>query len=123
MRRRPGQASPCPCWQWGLFVGGLPYGELGADGHPARGGFLPPADNRNRMWAGGRVDFLQPLRAGSKAHTESTILAVKEKVGSTGKLMFGTVKHDYSQEGPLLISEEKDNVYPQHNPPNIKGSI
>src|SRR5690606_12380755 len=81
----PGLGEPLPLlWQWGLFITGLPYNELGTDGHPKRGGFLPPADDRNRMWAGGRVNFLQALRAGSKAHKESTILAVKEKTGSTG---------------------------------------
>ena len=31
--------------------------ELGPDGHPALGGFLPPAHNRNRMWAGSRIEF------------------------------------------------------------------
>ena len=57
----PGDALPL-LWQWALFVHAVPYKELGADGHPRRGGFLPPADDRNRMWAGGRVRFLQPLR-------------------------------------------------------------
>ncbi|NYT86301.1 FAS1-like dehydratase domain-containing protein [Pollutimonas harenae] len=120
----PKEGEPLPLlWQWGLFIGGLPYSELGTDGHPKRGGFLPPADNRNRMWAGGRVNFLQSLRAGHKAHKESTILAVKEKVGSTGKLLFVTVQHDYSQDGSLCISEEQDIVYREPSPPKLQGSI
>ena len=47
-----GEAVP-PLWQWCFFQDPLPESALGGDGHPARGGFLPPADNRNRMWAGG----------------------------------------------------------------------
>ena len=30
-----------------------PTAELGPDGHPARGGFLPPVALPRRMWAGG----------------------------------------------------------------------
>ena len=31
---------------------------IGPDGHPRRGGFLPPVhDLPRRMWAGGRVAF------------------------------------------------------------------
>ena len=38
--------------------------ELGADGHPRRGGFLPPVPLPRRMWAGGRLAFHAPLRVG-----------------------------------------------------------
>src|SRR3546814_12175226 len=48
----PAQGDALPLlWQWGLFINALPYRELGDDGHPRRGGFLPAADNRNSMWA------------------------------------------------------------------------
>ena len=40
--------------------------DLGRDGHPARGGFLPPVPLANRMWAGGRVRFLAPVRIGGR---------------------------------------------------------
>ncbi|MDS1142550.1 MaoC family dehydratase N-terminal domain-containing protein [Pusillimonas sp. SM2304] len=120
----PEHGDPLPLlWQWGLFIKGLPYSELGADGHPKRGGFLPPADDRNRMWAGGRLTFLQPLRAGIKGHKTSTIVGVKEKEGRTGKLLFVTVKHEYVQDGTLCITEEQDIVYREPSPPKLEGSI
>lgn len=120
----PAKAEPLPLlWQWGFFNTSLPYAELGNDGHPQRGGFLPPADNRNRMWAGGRLRFVQPLKAGVPASRLSTILNVVEKQGSTGKLLFVTVQHDYSQEGVLCISEEQDIVYREPSPPKLQGSI
>ncbi len=112
-----------PLWHWTLFVQGMPYGQLGDDGHPRRGGFLPAADNRNRMWAGGRVEFLQPLRVGSPGKRMSTIAQVKEKEGRTGKLLFVTVKHDYVQDGVLCISEEQDIVYREPSPPKLEGSV
>lgn len=59
-----GQALP-PLWHWAFFINATGMDGLGTDGHPARGGFLPPAQDRNRMWAGGRIDFKQPLRGGA----------------------------------------------------------
>ncbi|NYT38521.1 itaconyl-CoA hydratase [Allopusillimonas soli] len=117
----PGQELPL-LWQWAYFIRGVPYAEIGGDGHPKRGGFLPPADDRNRMWAGGRLTFLQPLRVGSPAVKQSTILAINEKTGRTGKLLFVTVGHQYSQDGQLCIDEEQDIVYREPSPPRLQGS-
>lgn len=120
----PGEGGALPLlWQWGLFINALPYHELGDDGHPQRGGFLPPADDRNRMWAGGRVQFLQDLRVGRKGRRESTIAAVTEKQGRSGKLLFVTVKHDYIQGDALCISEEQDIVYREPSPPKLEGGM
>jgi len=119
----PGRGQPLPpLWHWAFFIEPAPMDALGADGHPARGGFLPPAENRNRMWAGGRVEFLQPLRVGVDAERLSTVAAVKEKTGRTGSLLFVTVRHEYRQEGELAISEEQDIVYREPSPPKLAGS-
>ncbi|AZD35404.1 hypothetical protein C4K22_2661 [Pseudomonas chlororaphis subsp. aurantiaca] len=111
-----GEALP-PLWQWCFFQGPLAESALGGDGHPARGGFLPPAANRNRMWAGGRLEFFEPLRAGFAADCVSTISHVEEKTGRTGALLFVTVRHEYSQDGRLAIREEQDIVYREPTPP------
>ena len=70
-----------PLWHWVFFLDGKPAGELGRDGHPARGGFLPPVPLPNRMWAGGRVAFLAPLPIGASVRKESSILKVDYKRG------------------------------------------
>lgn len=116
-----GEALPY-LWQWALFIDPLSLNELGADGHPKRGGFLPPADNRNRMWAGGRLQFMQPLIVGKEGTRVSTIKAIKEKEGSTGKLLFVTVLHEYFQDDVLCISEEQDIVYREPSPPKLIGT-
>ncbi|ALM83433.1 MaoC family dehydratase N-terminal domain-containing protein [Bordetella sp. N] len=119
----PGAGDPLPpLWQWAFFIQTAPMDGLGEDGHPARGGFLPPAADRNRMWAGGRVDFRVPLRVGIPAERRSTITDVKEKTGRTGSLLFVTVRHEYWQEGALAISEEQDIVYRQPSPPKLEGT-
>lgn len=119
----PARGEPLPpLWQWAFFIEPVGMAGLGTDGHPARGGFLPPAADRNRMWAGGRVTFNQPLRAGIPAERRSTILDVKEKTGRTGSLLFVTVRHEYHQEGVVAISEEQDIVYRQPSPPKLTGT-
>jgi len=119
----PAGAPLPPLWQWAFFIEPANADILGADGHPARGGFLPPADNRNRMWAGGRVRFLQPLIVGAAAERRTTILDVQEKTGRTGQLLFVTLRHEYSQAGALAIAEEQDIVYRQPTPPKLTGSL
>src|SRR6218665_1990440 len=45
-------------WHWCFFKEPVACAGLGPDGHPALGGFMPPAHGRNRMWAGGRLQVL-----------------------------------------------------------------
>jgi itaconyl-CoA hydratase/mesaconyl-C4 CoA hydratase len=106
-----------PLWQWCFFQDPVPESGLGGDGHPARGGFLPPAANRNRMWAGGRLEFFHGLKAGAAATRVSTITHVEEKHGRTGALLFVTVRYEYSQNGQLAVCEEQDIVYREPTPP------
>lgn len=84
---------------------------LGVDGHPAKGGFLPPVSLPRRMWAGGRLQFHKPLKLGDTVKKVSTILKVEAKSGKSGNLVFVTVKHELSGSDGLAITEEQDIVY------------
>lgn len=117
----PGDALPA-LWHWAFFQEPVEAAGLGGDGHPARGGFLPPADNRNRMWAGGRLEFIRPLRIDAQVSRRSTILNVEEKHGRTGSLMFVTVQHEYVQDGQRALLEEQDIVYREPSPPKLGGT-
>ncbi|MFJ3054154.1 MaoC family dehydratase N-terminal domain-containing protein [Pseudomonas nitroreducens] len=115
-----GDALP-PLWHWMFFQDEVTEPGLGADGHPARGGFLPPADGRNRMWAGGRLEFHAPLRVGGTAKRTTTILNVEEKHGRTGSLLFVTLRHEFHQDGRLAFNEEQDIVYREPTPPRLSS--
>jgi len=107
----PGGVLP-PLWHWMLFQEWVPAHGLGTDGHPKRGGFLPPVhDLPRRMWAGGRVKFLAPLHTGDAITRTSTILSVEEKSGGSGRLVFVTVKHEIAGPSGPAIEEEHDIVY------------
>lgn len=119
----PGVGQTLPLlWHWCYFLEGAPMSELGVDGHPARGGFLPPADNRNRMWAGSRIFFEGDLLVGVAARKTSTVKDIVEKTGRTGSLLFVTVTHEVFQTGKRVIHEEQDIVYRAPSPPKLQGT-
>jgi 3-methylfumaryl-CoA hydratase len=105
---------------WLYFWNVQPPAGLGVDGHPAKGGFLPPVPLPRRMWAGGRLKFLQPLHLGERVTKQSTILKVEAKSGKSGSLVFVTVEHKLLGEQGLAIVEEQDLVYREAAAP---GSI
>ena len=105
---------------WLYFWNVQPPAGLGEDGHPAKGGFLPPVPLPRRMWAGGRLEFARPLHLGERVTKVSKILDVKEKSGKTGKLVFVTVEHRLSGADGLAIVEEQDLVYRE---PSAPGAI
>lgn len=96
---------------WLYFWNVQPPAGLGTDGHPAKGGFLPPVPLPRRMWAGGRLQFLAPLLVGERVSRTSTILKVEAKSGRSGDLVFVTVEHRLSNKQGLAIIEEQDIVY------------
>ncbi|ANG98701.1 protein dehydratase [Brucella pseudogrignonensis] len=89
----------------------VPTAGLGPDGHPERGGFLPPVPLPRRMWAGGEVRFLGPIRVGERVTRHSTIRDVTVKQGRSGTLCFVTVDHRVDSGGRLVIEERQDIVY------------
>jgi 3-methylfumaryl-CoA hydratase len=96
---------------WLYFWDVRPPAGLGVDGHPARGGFLPPVALPRRMWAGGRLAFHAPLVLGEEVTRVSTISKVEAKSGKSGDLVFVTVEHRLTGSAGLAIVEEQDLVY------------
>lgn len=96
---------------WCLALPTAPTAQLGPDGHPARGGFLPPVPLPRRMWAGGRVRFIDDLRVGDSITRTSIVKSVALKEGRTGPLVFVLVEHRVETARGLAVSEEHDIVY------------
>lgn len=100
-----------PLWHWCYFLAAVPQSSLDGDGHPQRGGFLPPIPFPRRMFAGSRMQFHQPLRLGTPATREGEIRNVVLKSGRSGSLAFVTVGYRFLQDGVCCIEEEQDIVY------------
>jgi 3-methylfumaryl-CoA hydratase len=107
---KPGDAAPFTA-HWCLAQPVYPMSQLGPDGHPTRGGFLPPVPLPRRMWAGGELEFFDVLRVGDEMKRGSRISDVTMKTGSTGPLCFVSVQHEVTTPRGLAIRERQDIVY------------
>jgi 3-methylfumaryl-CoA hydratase len=96
---------------WCLSPDMAAMSELGSDGHPARGGFLPPVPLPRRMWAGGDLVFTGSFHVGDTVHRKSMIEHIGLKEGRTGDLCFVTLRHVYSVAGEVKATERQDIVY------------
>ena len=106
-----GVAPPGLHWCLAPVTASASMAELDVDGHPLRGGFLPPVPLPRRMWAGGEVESLAPLPIGEPIQRVSTITDIRFKEGRSGNLCFVTVEHALSCAGTLAIRERQDIVY------------
>src|SRR3954466_11776804 len=116
---KTGDAAPWTT-HWCLAQPVFPMSMLGPDGHPTRGGFLPPVPLPRRMWAGGELEFFEPLRVGDEMKRSSRISDVTMKTGSTGVLCFVSVQHEISSPRGVAIRERQDIVYRDVAPPGEK---
>jgi 3-methylfumaryl-CoA hydratase len=117
----PKAGDPLPIgWHSILFPRIVRHSQIGADGHPSRGDFLPPVPLPRRMFAGKRISFLADLQVGDEVWRESAITDIKVKQGRSGQMVFVTVKTDITSPRGLAITEEQDIVYrgePDKNAP------
>jgi 3-methylfumaryl-CoA hydratase len=107
---KAGDAAPFTM-HWCLAQPVFPMSQLSADGHPTRGGFLPPVPLPRRMWAGGELEFFEPLRVGDEMTRTSRTSDVTMKTGSTGVLCFVSVEHLITTPRGTALRERQDIVY------------
>ncbi|MCC2654973.1 MAG: acyl-CoA dehydrogenase [Panacagrimonas sp.] len=100
-----------PLGHWLLFLPDAPQSTLGPDGHPRRGGFLPPIELPNRLWAGSAVTLHRPIPVGSTLQKRTTIAAIDAKNGRSGPLVFVTLLHEVLVDGVLAIEDRQEVAY------------
>jgi|SRR5690349_20010 len=118
---RAGDPLP-PLWHWFHLLDHPRRSELGDDGHPAKGRFLPPLPHRRRMIAGGRLRVVEPMRVGDEVVRRSAVASVEVKTGRSGQMVFVTTRHEFSRtDGMPLLAEEQDVVYRSQPPGRPRG--
>ena len=105
-----GDALP-PGWHRLYFLSAARPGEVGDDGHTARGKFMPPVPLPRRMFAGARLAFHRAIAIGDEVTRVSEIASLEGKQGRTGDLVFVTVVQRYSVRGEIALEESQDIVY------------
>lgn len=106
---RDGEVPPLGHWLY--FLPRALQRDISGDGHPHRGGFLPPVDLPRRMWAGGAFSFAAPIRVGEPITRRSTIDDVTSKEGRSGRMVFVKVRHEVSTPAGPALTEFHDIVY------------
>lgn len=105
-----------PAWHWLYFHEPVRAADLGIEGHPELGGFMPPVifgddEPPRRMWAGGNLTFEHPLRIGDYAQKRATVQSITPKEGRSGKLVFVVVEHVVSVAQVRCLLEQQTIVY------------
>lgn len=110
----PREAAPVdgdvlpPLWHWCAFPPVSPMSELGRDGHPLTGDFMPPLRLQRRMWAGGHLRFHGPARVGERLQRRSQVAAIEPK---SEDMVLVRVDHSIHGERGLIAEERQDIVY------------
>ncbi|MEO7852203.1 MAG: MaoC family dehydratase N-terminal domain-containing protein [Rubrivivax sp.] len=107
-----GRALP-PLWHWLYFLPLHQQSAIDVDGHPRRGGFMPPVPLPRRMWAGSQFQFHAPLHIGDELRRVSTIESISDKSGRSGRLVFVKVRHQVfcNHSADAALTEFHDIVY------------
>ena len=107
--QRPQEGDPLPVlWHWLAFPPRGRQSELGPDGHPATGTFLPPTGGRQRMFAGATVTASGQLPVEAPLERASSVSDVREKHGRSGPLLFVTVDRELSGAGATV--QQRDTI-------------
>lgn len=105
-----GQIMP-HLWHWYAFPPTHPMEQLGEDGHPRLGDFMPPVRMNRRMWAGGNIEFHAPLHVGETLKRRTTIANIKERSGAAGDIVVVSLDHEIHGAQGLALIERQDIVY------------
>lgn len=106
-----------PLWHLLLLQNPVRQSELGPDGHPKRGGLIPPIPYPRRMFAGSRIRFIAPLYVGDDVERTTTIKSVTPKVGRSGNLVFLTIEQAFRSRNGVAIIDEQDLVFREKDGP------
>jgi 3-methylfumaryl-CoA hydratase len=102
-----------PGFHFGMAPALLAATQLGEDGAESRGHFMPPLPFAHRMWAGGSIESLLPLREGMRVRRRSTVTDITHRTGHSGEFYVVSVLHEIEADGAVAVRERQDIVYRQ----------
>jgi 3-methylfumaryl-CoA hydratase len=100
-----------PLGHWAYFNETVGPGDLGPDGHPRRGLFMPPVALPRRMFAAADFRFAAPLELGEAAELDVRVVDIRHRTGRIGELMLVDVERRLSQGDTEKLVETQTIVY------------
>ena len=110
-----------PMWHWFTLLEHPATAEIGVDGHPNDGHFLPPIPGRRRMFAGGRLNVHAPIPVGSLLSSRSEVANIAIKSGRSSEMAFVTIRTELTADSVLVGVEEQDIVYRSESQGGLGG--
>jgi len=107
---KQGDALP-PHWFTMFFPDIAKQSDIGPDGHPNKGVFLPPIPLPRRMGAGRRVTIDGALRIGQPATKRAIVAGIVPKFGRTGRMAVLTMRLVIETGGKVIAVDEFDAMY------------
>jgi len=104
-----------PHWFTMFFPDIAKQSDIGPDGHPNKGVFLPPIPLPRRMGAGRRVTIKGNLVVGEPAIKKAEVAAIVPKHGRTGRMAVLT--------GQVIAVDEFDAIYREAVPPGTPSPV
>ncbi len=112
-----------PHWFSMFFCNNAKQSDIGPDGHPNTGVFLPPIPLARRMGAGRRVKIMGALRAGTQARRIAEVVGITPKLARTGAIVVLTLRHTIEVQGKTIAVEDFDAVYREGLQPGEKNPL
>lgn len=106
------------CSHWAYFTPLHLQSDLTVQGYPRDNDLFPPIEQSSRLWLGGRLQFKNPLIAGTPATRYSTVTDLKMK-GDNQQKVYLSLQHQISSKGSVAITEDQHFLY---RPPVEKGA-
>ena len=104
--------DPLPLlWHWAGFPPTAAMEDMGPDGHPRLGGFLPDLGLGRRMWAGGSLRFLAPLHVNEALIRHSEIISLEHKTAGSTPMAVLTLRHRIDTPRGTAVEEDQTIVY------------
>ena len=94
------ERRPPPLAHWAYFLEAVGQGAIGSDGHPRRGGLLPPVRLPRRMFAAAVMTFVEPLALDDPAELTLTVAQLR-----VPRLI---MPHDHDQAGHIYVNAAGD---------------
>jgi 3-methylfumaryl-CoA hydratase len=100
-----------PLAHWAYFLDTVGAEGLGPDGHPKRGGLIPPISLPRRMFAASEMRFHRPLILGRAAEMTLSVTDVRHRHGKGGDLVFVDLERRLRQEEEERVVERQTIAY------------
>ncbi len=117
----PGSTAPLGIHR-ALTPDAVAHDAIGPDGLAVGASLYPQLPQLGSvMWGGGTMDFVTPFQAGDEVTRVSRLVALDEKTGKAGRLVFAQLENELTAGGVVRVHETETIAFRQPSPLEAAG--